>query len=571
MNSTRAAVIFLALLVTLISPGAIRADIAVGMSVEWLVADSDVVARCEVLSITAEPVPSIHRRHRAELKVIDRFKGHPSARFAILVDRSAATQFQAWHKEGVRPILFFNHTVPAEQSKDAAERDLARYPLRLAESWRLDEEHRGENKGKPYACTMDLRLIRDPGYIDAAIREAVATEVPTQTPFLESFEPYERFHIPRTTRAGGPVYMNVNAEYGSDISRALFSRSAVYVRVPLDARLANLAFVWARMPTMREEALFILRHFKSPESIALMRDLLDDPTHDDHGYGGPAVTWRHPIRERAWRTLTAWGIDTPRPAIDMPVEGYRDVPWVWTVALVLGGISAMAGLVRRRRLFIRRDLPVRAGVLVSLADAVCLALVVLVIALVYLTWTSQTVVRELTLTAAADRYWAWIRNGSITVSRAEGWREHSPLRAGSFRANAAPHHRWGLPIPTTGGVSVRNEWGPFAHASAPLTTHFETAVHSGPRQTVPYQAVTAPVWSLATVLAAVPVTRGALMIRRYARLRRRRRLNQCLECGYDLRGGHDRCPECGRPATGGAASVQSAADGEPGHTARPRV
>ena len=41
-----------------------------------------------------------------------------------------------------------------------------------------------------------------------------------------------------------------------------------------------------------------------------------------------------------------------------------------------------------------------------------------------------------------------------------------------------------------------------------------------------------------------------LIVRTRAELRRRQRLrdNQCLACGYDLRGSSGRCPECGQPA-----------------------
>jgi predicted amidophosphoribosyltransferase len=44
-------------------------------------------------------------------------------------------------------------------------------------------------------------------------------------------------------------------------------------------------------------------------------------------------------------------------------------------------------------------------------------------------------------------------------------------------------------------------------------------------------------------LAAMPAKRFYV----WARSRRRTRRGLCAGCGYDLRGGGQRCPECGRP------------------------
>jgi hypothetical protein len=51
-----------------------------------------------------------------------------------------------------------------------------------------------------------------------------------------------------------------------------------------------------------------------------------------------------------------------------------------------------------------------------------------------------------------------------------------------------------------------------------------------------------PAWTLLP-LGAWPVIGW---MRRRARLWRRKRRGWCLACGYDLRGAHDRCPECGQ-------------------------
>lgn len=67
--------------------------------------------------------------------------------------------------------------------------------------------------------------------------------------------------------------------------------------------------------------------------------------------------------------------------------------------------------------------------------------------------------------------------------------------------------------------------------------------------------LTVPYWFVALLLAVLPF----IWVRRQRRLARRRRHNLCLNCGYDLRASHDRCPECGMPIP---PSARALADNE---------
>lgn len=57
-------------------------------------------------------------------------------------------------------------------------------------------------------------------------------------------------------------------------------------------------------------------------------------------------------------------------------------------------------------------------------------------------------------------------------------------------------------------------------------------------------SVTCPMWLLMVIFGILPIREG-IRLMRVRTLQRRIAAGQCIQCGYDLRGSTDRCPECG--------------------------
>jgi hypothetical protein len=69
-----------------------------------------------------------------------------------------------------------------------------------------------------------------------------------------------------------------------------------------------------------------------------------------------------------------------------------------------------------------------------------------------------------------------------------------------------------------------------------------------------YREWTIPAWAVTGAAGVLPV----LWLSAWDRRRRLAREGRCVQCGYDLRAGPDRCPECGRVVAGARAAAPEA-------------
>ena len=100
----------------------------------------------------------------------------------------------------------------------------------------------------------------------------------------------------------------------------LWSGSAVGLTVPADAALEKRAHALLAGPYNRVRGARMLRHFRSPKNIAILKKLLTDPEAARITETGKPVMRAYLLRRIAHETLTAWHVAHAKPVLEEPEQ-----------------------------------------------------------------------------------------------------------------------------------------------------------------------------------------------------------------------------------------------------------
>jgi hypothetical protein len=301
-------------------------------SLEWLVANSDVVVRASVDRIKPTPVvqvkEGVYRNPEVwktvTLKVHETLKGDPTESLTF-VERTLAADgiYEGWRDAGREQLWLL---VRQEKDGDDAEAPRVSASLRpYGGGWSVIRlgppvsEERGFSSLPPPIFTLDLKVLKEPKDILKAARAAVAETGKR-----------ERIHSHAVDLPRG--IMQATGRSG-DVNRLI---------VLIDHRLEAVARHWIESPEeiplrlgvikpedhktiklysdlLRAEGVRALRHFKSNKNVATLKGLLDDPAfwlqrneEDDRAGITEKVYY---VRQAAFETLREWGVEVEEPVL----------------------------------------------------------------------------------------------------------------------------------------------------------------------------------------------------------------------------------------------------------------
>jgi len=296
-------------------------------SIEWVLADSDLVVVGRITSVKTVPGSDKLEYPAATVSVTSTLKGEPadSVTFVLrnhdddgasdaLLDQKYPRQ---WMDEGI-PLLFF-----------LVKNDGKRVPFPAAEfAWVLREESGvnsavmlGASRHKSTGCirvyTRDYQILSEKEAILDHVKEAVRSQ--------EKDPPHPHDSFKLFTPGDSPVSIKLHAG------------SAVFLMVPIDERLEAIGRTWCKPDSdvnKREDGAEILRHFKNETNIQLLKSLLNDPGEgEEWGYGPVAgKTERQQlyhkkvyfVRQAAYDALREFGVNVDKPVLEVLLEGSGD-------------------------------------------------------------------------------------------------------------------------------------------------------------------------------------------------------------------------------------------------------
>lgn len=268
-------------------PRPARAELAVADSIEWIALDSDLVVRGRLVAVKAFPRDRQgYRWSRVTLRVGEMLRGAmPRSRQLVFSVREGA-QRSRWAKLPGDVLVFL---VWPSRVKDLPA-SLAQLPTvrrsRSYDGWPVLDL---QKLPKAAALGRDFRLYKSGAALLAGLRKTLNSA-----------------RLP----AGKLKSVTVDAPFGSEVARALYGGSAVWLVLPLDATTVSAARRWLGEKGIhrRLDAVKVLRQVRSPAHRKLLRGLLADKDYysTTRGAGHPKRCV-YAVRKAARDALRAWG------------------------------------------------------------------------------------------------------------------------------------------------------------------------------------------------------------------------------------------------------------------------
>lgn len=279
--------LILAVLLILV-PATAAAEINMADSIEWITADSDLVVRGKVTAVSKRRGPGDVVWFDVTFGVAETLKGAPRRSVKLAVRHLHGATPADWRAKKRELLLFLVDSA----RRTADDRDYAKAPFALRPRDGAAMILGPGGTDRAFTAAFDVLDTRDP--ILAAVRVA-ATSTATKS---------HRLDVP----------------FDAPAFSALYSGSAVWMTVPVDARLEQLALGWVTSKDMgtREEGVGALAHFRTPANIAVVERLLADPDFAIATESGKKPVRRFLVRARAHKVLDAWGVQHATPTIDVP-------------------------------------------------------------------------------------------------------------------------------------------------------------------------------------------------------------------------------------------------------------
>jgi hypothetical protein len=283
-------------------PSIARAEIMVGESIEWMIADSDRVVVGKIVA-----VKQVGRLEAVTIEVDKTLRGKHEPKVTFLVPNNGGNAAQGWPKAGV-PMLFALVERGNVKNSDGLPQEPALVLRRGA------SEHAAVFLGKPKeqrpgtseVFTRDFKHLTGADeivkYVDAYARTLPADWKKKQIVL----------HVPGNSR----------------VFQKLWAGSSVLLTVPLDPAMETQAREWCRAKDIeaRARGATVLGNFKNDENVKILKALLKDPgsyeVTSSQTVNGQRVERKvrfYAARSAAHGALTELGVEVDRPIVEEPI------------------------------------------------------------------------------------------------------------------------------------------------------------------------------------------------------------------------------------------------------------